>query len=108
MGGAFIGIFQTGTTEYTKENEPSAAVSSSAAYRPNVTSLISPLLPTPYASSTSRVLLKSDGAVYEITAAEDIITTDGTVRAEKGEVVDTLTTGEDGTADFQWLRPRLP
>ena len=30
-----------------------------------------------------------EGAVYEITAAEDIITTDGTVRAEKGEVVDT-------------------
>ena len=40
-----------------------------------------------------------EGAVYEITAAEDIITTDGTVRAEKGEVVDTVTTGEDGTAE---------
>lgn len=37
------------------------------------------------------------GAVYEITAAEDIITQDGTVRAKKGEVVDTVTTGEDGT-----------
>ena len=42
-------------------------------------------------------------AVYEITAAEDIITTDGTVRAEKGEVVDTLTTGEDGTAESKEL-----
>ena len=40
-----------------------------------------------------------EGAVYEITAAEDIITIDGTVRAEKGEVVDTVTTGEDGTAE---------
>ena len=34
---------------------------------------------------------------------EDIITTDGTVRAEKGEVVDTLTTGEDGTAESKEL-----
>ena len=44
-----------------------------------------------------------EGAVYEITAAEDIVTTDGTVRAEKGEVVDTLTTGEDGTAESKEL-----
>ncbi len=44
-----------------------------------------------------------EGAVYEITAAEDIITTDGTIRAEKGEVVDTLTTGEDGTAESKEL-----
>lgn len=44
-----------------------------------------------------------EGAVYEITAAEDIITADGTVRAEKGEVVDTLTTGEDGTAESKEL-----
>ena len=44
-----------------------------------------------------------EGAVYEITAAEDIITTDGTVRAKKGEVVDTLTTGEDGTAESKEL-----
>ena len=44
-----------------------------------------------------------EGAVYEITAAEDIITTDGTVSAEKGEVVDTLTTGEDGTAESKEL-----
>ena len=38
------------------------------------------------------------GAVYEITAAEDIYTLDGTLRASKGEVVDTVTTGADGTA----------
>jgi len=38
------------------------------------------------------------GAVYEITAAEDIYTLDGTLRASKGEVVDTVTTGTDGTA----------
>lgn len=39
-----------------------------------------------------------EGAVYEITAAEDIVTLDGTLRASKGEVVDTITTGADGTA----------
>ncbi|MCI8515116.1 MAG: Cys-Gln thioester bond-forming surface protein [Lachnospiraceae bacterium] len=38
------------------------------------------------------------GAVYEIAAAEDIYTGDGTLRAGKGEVVDTVTTGENGTA----------
>lgn len=38
------------------------------------------------------------GAVYEIIAAEDIITQDGTVRNQKGEVVDTVTTDENGTA----------
>ena len=38
------------------------------------------------------------GAVYEVTAAEDIVTIDGTVRAKKGEIVDTLTTGKDGEA----------
>lgn len=38
-----------------------------------------------------------EGAVYEITAAEDIYTLDRTLRAEKGEVVDTVTTGADGT-----------
>lgn len=38
------------------------------------------------------------GATYEITAAEDIITQDGTVRAKKGELVDTITTGKDGDA----------
>ena len=38
------------------------------------------------------------GAVYEIIAAEDIITQDGTVRNQKGEVVDTVTTDATGTA----------
>lgn len=38
------------------------------------------------------------GAVYEIIAAEDIITPDGTVRNQKGNVVDTVTTDENGTA----------
>ena len=38
------------------------------------------------------------GAVYEITASEDIITPDGTLRYAKGTVVDTVTTDESGDA----------
>ena len=44
-----------------------------------------------------------EGAVYEIRAAEDIYTLDGTLRASKGEVVDTVTTGKDGTAKSKEL-----
>ncbi len=43
------------------------------------------------------------GAVYEITAAEDIITPDGTLRASTGEVVDTITTDETGLAESKPL-----
>ena len=43
------------------------------------------------------------GAVYEIRAAEDIITPDGTVRFTNGEVVDTVTTDEDGLAKSREL-----
>lgn len=38
------------------------------------------------------------GAVYEITAAEDVYTLDGTLRYSKGEVVAEITTDENGTA----------
>ena len=43
------------------------------------------------------------GAVFTITAAEDIVTLDGTVRYTKGQVVDTITTGSDGWAESQPL-----
>ena len=43
------------------------------------------------------------GAVFEITALEDVYTLDGTLRYSAGEVVDTITTGEDGTAQSQPL-----
>lgn len=43
------------------------------------------------------------GAVYEITAAEDIITPDGTLRYAAGEVVDTVTTDETGLAESKPL-----
>ena len=43
------------------------------------------------------------GAAYEITAAEDIITPDGTLRYAVGEVVDTVTTDETGLAESKPL-----
>ena len=43
------------------------------------------------------------GAVYEITAAEDIITPDGTTRYSKGEIVDTVTTDETGLSESKAL-----
>ena len=43
------------------------------------------------------------GAVYEIIAAEDITTPDGTVRNQKGDVVDTVTTDENGVAKSREL-----
>ena len=42
-------------------------------------------------------------ATYEITADEDVVTPDGTLRYHKGDVVDTITTDEDGTAKSKEL-----
>ena len=43
------------------------------------------------------------GAVYEITAAEDIVTLDGTIRYTKGQIVATVTTDADGRATTEPL-----
>ncbi len=43
------------------------------------------------------------GAVYEITALEDVVTPDGTVHLKAGELAATLTTGSDGTATSEPL-----
>ena len=43
------------------------------------------------------------GAVFEIYAAEDITTLDGTVRYEQGILVDTITTDDDGVAKSKEL-----
>ena len=43
------------------------------------------------------------GAVFEVYAAEDITTLDGTVRYEQGALVDTVTTDDDGVAKSKEL-----
>ncbi len=42
-------------------------------------------------------------AVYQVIASEDIVTADGTVRANKGDVVSELTTDENGYAETDLL-----
>lgn len=54
-----------------------------------------------YQTIFESVMLK--GASFQITAAEDIITPDGTVRMKKGEVADTITTDENGKAESREL-----
>ena len=43
------------------------------------------------------------GAIFEIYAAEDIATLDGTVRYDQGSLVDTITTDDDGVAKSKEL-----
>lgn len=43
------------------------------------------------------------GAVFEVYAAEDITTPDGTVRYDQGSLVDTITTDDDGVAKSKEL-----
>ena len=56
-------------------------------------------------------IIKTDGETgdrlsdveFTVTAAEDIVTGDGTIRAKKGQTVDTLITDENGTAESRAL-----
>ena len=43
------------------------------------------------------------GAVYQVIASEDIVTADGTVRANAGDIVAELTTDENGYAETELL-----
>lgn len=76
---------QKGTIDITKLGEQFSSVSSDGTFYQPV-----------YA------MANSVGAVFEITAAEDIITPDGTLRAAAGTVVDTVTMG-NGTTSSQPL-----
>ncbi|MDD6060863.1 MAG: SpaA isopeptide-forming pilin-related protein [Ruminococcus sp.] len=57
-----------------------------------------PTIYTPVFKETSLA-----GAVFEITAAENIVTVDGTIRAKKGDVVATLTSDANGYAESDLL-----
>ena len=45
------------------------------------------------------------GAEFEVSAAEDIYTADGTLRIKAGETADRIISGEDGTAESRELYP---
>ena len=85
-------ISQKGVIEITKTGEVFSSVNSSMNEKLNLNT---------YMPIYEKGNLKD--AVYEIYAAEDITTTDGTVRAEKGELVDTITTGDKGIAKSKEL-----
>lgn len=85
-------IAQKGVIEITKTGEVFSSVNSSMNEKLNLNT---------YMPIYEKGNLKD--AVYEIYAAEDITTTDGTVRAEKGELVDTITTGDKGIAKSKEL-----
>ena len=85
-------IAQKGVIEITKTGEVFLSVNSSMNEKLNLNT---------YMPIYEKGNLKD--AVYEIYAAEDITTTDGTVRAEKGELVDTITTGDKGIAKSKEL-----
>ena len=85
-------IAQKGVIEITKTGEVFSSVNSSMNEKLNLNT---------YMPIYAKGNLKD--AVYEIYAAEDITTTDGTVRAEKGELVDTITTGDKGIAKSKEL-----
>lgn len=53
--------------------------------------------------SESNLPVLSPDAVFEVVANGDIITADGTVRAYDGEVVDTITTNDNGVASTKAL-----
>lgn len=85
-------IAQKGVIEITKTGEVFSSVNSSMNEKLSLNT---------YMPIYEKGNLKD--AVYEIYAAEDITTTDGTVRAEKGELVDTITTGDKGIAKSKEL-----
>lgn len=85
-------IAQKGVIEITKTGEVFSSVNSSMNEKLNLNT---------YMPIYEKGNLKD--AVYEIYAAKDITTTDGTVRAEKGELVDTITTGDKGIAKSKEL-----
>lgn len=76
----------------------SVAAASSSYTDENGNLIVNPTTYTPVFEETGLA-----GAVFEITAAEDIVTADGTIRAKTGDVVATLTTDENGYAESDLL-----
>ena len=93
-------IAQKGVIEITKSGEVFSSVTALAGASIDENGTISEI-PTTYTPHYEVQNLK--GAVYEIYAAEDIVTLDGTVRAKKGTLVNTVTTNDNGIAKSKQL-----
>jgi len=93
-------VAQKGTITVTKSGESFSSVTESGL----------PILDKDGSTDTDTVVYTPvytvgnlSGAVYEVTATEDIYTLDGTLRASAGEVVATITTDESGSATTDLL-----
>ena len=93
-------IAQKGVIEITKSGEVFSSVTALAGASVDENGTVSEI-PTTYIPHYEVQNLK--GAVYEIYAAEDIVTLDGTVRAKKGTLVNTITTNDNGIAKSKQL-----
>lgn len=93
-------IAQKGVIEITKSGEVFSTVTALAGASIDENGTVSEI-PTTYTPNYEVQNLK--GAVYEIYAAEDIVTLDGTVRAKKGTLVNTVTTNDNGIAKSKQL-----
>ena len=76
----------------------SVATASSAYTNENGEMIVNPTTYTPMFASGNL-----SGAVFQVIAAEDIVTLDGTVRANVGDVVAEITTDENGYAETEPL-----
>lgn len=93
-------IAQKGVIEITKSGEVFSSVTALAGASVDENRTVSEI-PTTYIPHYEEQNLKD--AVYEIYAAEDIVTLDGTVRAKKGTLVNTVTTNDNGIAKSKQL-----
>lgn len=93
-------IAQKGVIEITKEGEifSSVGVLGGGYIDENGNEVTFPITYSPIYETRNLA-----NAVFQIYAAEDIVTLDGTVRAVKGELVDEITTGKDGIAKSKQL-----
>ena len=93
-------LAQKGIIEITKTGEVFSTVTAvgGATTDENGNEIVFPTIYTPNYEEQN---LK--GAVFEIYAAEDIITLDGTTRYQQGEKVDEITTGDNGIAKSKQL-----
>ena len=93
-------LAQKGVIEITKTGEVFSTVTAvgGATMDEDGNETVFPTIYTPYYEEQN---LK--GTVFEIYAAEDIVTFDGTTRYQQGEKVDEITTGDNGIAKSKQL-----
>ncbi|WP_295219782.1 MobP3 family relaxase, partial [Ruminococcus sp.] len=86
------------SVQKTGDSFVSVAAASSAYTDENGETIVNPTTYTPVFANGNL-----SGAVFQVIASEDIVTLDGTIRANAGDVVAELTTDENGYAETELL-----